>query len=46
VRVVDVFVDAVDLGALGFEGVDPVATSTSSPNRSSPSMAANSKPRL
>lgn len=26
VRVVDVFVDELDLGALGFEGVDPVAT--------------------
>ena len=28
VRVVDVFVDELDLGALGFEGVDPAATST------------------
>ena len=26
VRVVDVFVDELDLGALGFEGVDPAAT--------------------
>ena len=26
VRVVDVFVDELDLGALGFEGVAPVAT--------------------
>ena len=25
VRVVDVFVDELDVGALGFEGVDPVA---------------------
>nr|WP_275671723.1 transposase [Pseudomonas arsenicoxydans] len=25
-RVVDVFVDELDLGALGFEGVDPAAT--------------------
>ena len=25
-RVVDVFVDVLDLGALGFEGVDPAAT--------------------
>lgn len=26
VRLVDVFVDELDLGALGFEGVDPAAT--------------------
>lgn len=26
VRVVDVFVDELDLGAVGFEGVDPAAT--------------------
>ncbi|PVZ29651.1 transposase, partial [Pseudomonas sp. CC120222-01a] len=26
VRVVDVFVDELDLGTLGFEGVDPAAT--------------------
>jgi transposase len=26
VRVVDVFVDELDLGKLGFEGVDPAAT--------------------
>lgn len=26
VRVVEVFVDELDLGALGFEGVDPAAT--------------------
>lgn len=26
VRVVDVFVDELDLGALGFEGVDPATT--------------------
>lgn len=26
VRVVDVFVDELDLGAFGFEGVDPAAT--------------------
>jgi transposase len=26
VRVADIFVDELDLGALGFEGVDPAAT--------------------
>jgi transposase len=29
VRVVDVFVDELDLGELGFEGVDPAATGRS-----------------